>query len=95
MPLPFPAIALLLMGPEGAQPPPSVNHEGWYYQTLQGRRYWCSGTKWIQVSPGYYRVETPAELPLTGLVEGDLGYVAGTTHRLYFWDGSDWRQIRY
>ena len=42
----------------------------------------------------YFWCDTLAELESIRCDEGTLGY-AKSTHRLYFWDGTEWRQIRY
>lgn len=42
-----------------------------------------------------YLADTLAELnALVDVKEGSTGY-AKDTHRLYFWDGAAWRQIRF
>ena len=43
----------------------------------------------------YWKTTTIAELlAIIPTNEGDLGYSL-ENHRMYFWDGSEWRQIRF
>ena len=42
----------------------------------------------------YYWCDTLTELESINCTEGSMGYVK-STHRLYFWAGTEWRQIRY
>lgn len=63
--------------------------------TERGEVFIGVGDNWQLMFPGYITKNTVAQLnAVTPPNEGCLGYVKAN-HRLYFWDGSVWRQIRY